>query len=312
MSYTWGSERRFNAYNSQVKKLFGNRIQKIALDAGFTCPNRDGRKGTGGCTFCLNTAFNPSYCSSTKSVTQQLSDGILFHQNRRHGTFKYLAYFQAYSNTYADVDTLQRLYSEALSHPEICGLVIGTRPDCLNDDILNLIAEIRQKNYVSLEIGLESCRDQTLKRINRGHDWACSLQAMELIRAHGLTASAHLIFGLPGESPANWFEDLKTINQAPLHSIKFHQLQIIKGTAMEKEFRERPEDFHRFSLDEYVDFITEYISKLSSNIAIERMASEVPSRYLAVSGWGGTTYDQILKRVEQQLESRDVWQGKYA
>ncbi|MCQ2284278.1 MAG: TIGR01212 family radical SAM protein [Bacteroidales bacterium] len=310
MIYPWGDERRFNAYNRYLKNHFNGRIQKIALDAGFTCPNRDGSKGTGGCSFCLNAAFNPPYCNPQKSVTQQLDDGVRFHQNRNRSAAQYLAYFQAYSNTYGAFRHLKSLYDEALKHPTIRGLIIATRPDCLEDETLSYLEELQSKTYIALEIGIESCRDKTLQRIHRGHDMACTLDAIQRAAQHQLHIGTHLIFGLPGETPGDWLEDLNLLNQLPIQSIKFHQLQIIKGTQMEQEFLKYPNDFAKMDLDTYVDFMVNYIGHLAPHIAIERFASEVPSRYLAAPGWGGVAYDQVLQRIENRLAAEDIWQGK--
>lgn len=311
MTFPWGDERRFNSYNRFVKEQFGGRIQKIALDAGFTCPNRDGTHGTGGCTFCLNNAFNPSYCSPHKSISQQLEDGIQFHNNRRHASETHLAYFQAFSNTYAPLETLKKYFEEAVSFPNIRGLIIATRPDCLNEQTLEYLAKLQERTYITLEIGMESCQNRTLERVNRGHSVECAIDAILLADKYHIPVGTHLIFGLPGERPEDWINNRSIINQLPLHNIKFHQLQIIKGTKMEQEFLACNQDFYRMSCDEYVSFITEYISGLSSDIVIERFISEVPSKYLVSQDWGGLSYDQILHKIEHKLEENDIWQGKF-
>lgn len=311
MTFPWGDGRRFNSYNRFVKEQFGGRIQKIALDAGFTCPNRDGTSGEGGCTFCVNNAFNPSYCSQHKSISQQLEDGIQFHNHRRRPSKIHLAYFQAYSNTYAPLEHLQKLYEEALSFPSVAGLIIATRPDCLDKQTLEYLAELQERTFITLEIGMESCRNATLERINRGHTIECTIQAIEMAHEFHIPVGTHLIFGLSGEKPEDWLCDRSIINRLPLHSIKFHQLQIIKGTKMEQEFLSSCHDFHRMSCDEYVSFIADYISGLSPEIIIERFISEVPSKYLATRNWGGMTYEQILQKIECKLEEKDIWQGKF-
>ena len=198
--YPWGHERRFNAYSNYFRSLYGARVQKVSIDAGFTCPNRDGTRGTGGCTYCNNDAFNPSYCIPEKSVSQQIEEGIQFHKWRYNEAVSYLAYFQAYSNTYAPVEKLRRLYSEALEYPGVIGLIIGTRPDCIDDEKLTLLKELSDKYYVAIEYGIESCYNRTLSRINRGHTFEEAVQAVEQTSALGIKTGAHFIFGLPGES----------------------------------------------------------------------------------------------------------------
>lgn len=310
-TYPWGDTRRFHSYNHFLQQQFGGRLQKVAIDAGFTCPNRDGTCGTGGCTFCLNNAFNPSYCAPDKSVTQQLDDGIAFHQRRRNTkTQPILAYFQAYSNTYAPLERLKALYEEALSHSAVSGLIIATRPDCISEPLLDYLEELQTRTYVALEVGLESCHDETLKRINRGHDLDCAVHAFEQIAHHHLNVGTHLIFGLPGETPQQWLNELSIINGLGIHDIKFHQLQIIRGTAMAADYEAHPNEYPTLSFEAYVDFIATYLEGLAPEIIVERFASEVPPRFLARPGWGGIRYDAVVKTIEQELEARDSWQGK--
>lgn len=308
--YPWGDTRRYNSYKHFLLKRFGKRIQKLTLDAGFTCPNRDGTTGNGGCTFCLNAAFNPSYCNPQKSVVQQLNEGIEFHQNRYRRADGYLAYFQAYSNTYAPLDRLKEIYQPAIDNPLIKGIVIGTRPDCMDDEKLAYFAELQEKMFVSIEYGVETIHNKTLLRINRGHDFEKTLETLEKTAAHHLHTGIHLIFGLPGENPDKWIDDLKVINSLPINSIKFHQLQIIAGTEMEKEFMERPDDFYILNMDNYISFIVDYVERLNPEFVIERFAGEVPPRYLSVNHWGTVRYDVVLQMIEKEMERRDTWQGK--
>jgi radical SAM protein (TIGR01212 family) len=309
-AYIWGTERRFNAYADYFRKQFGTRIQKLSVDAGFSCPNRDGTKGTGGCTYCLNRAFNPSYCLSSKSITQQINEGIEFHRRRYRRADGYLAYFQAYSNTYAPVDTLDTLYREALGSDGVIGLIIGTRPDCVDEKVLDLLSELSKSHYISIEYGIESCYDGTLERINRGHTFNDSRKALEMTYKKGLNTGAHFIFGLPGESTDNMLKEAEIISSLPLKTVKFHQLQIIKGTPMEEEFRLNPEEFVMFSLEEYISFIIRFIEKLNPELIIERFTSEVPPEYLLSAPWSNKRSDQILKLIERRLEELDTWQGR--
>ena len=308
--YPWGTARRFNAFTDSFRSAHGSRMQKVSIDAGFTCPNRDGTKGTGGCTFCNNRAFNPSYCSPEKSVIQQIDEGIGFHKRRYRRAESYLAYFQAYSNTYSPVEKLRELYREALSHKDIRGLVIGTRPDCVNDEILDLLKELSEKCIVLLEFGIESCYDRTLERINRGHSFSDAVNALKASRSRGLDTGAHFILGLPGETRDDMLRQADIISGLPLNRVKFHQLQIIRGTEMEKEFNEFPDDFHVFSWDDYLDFIVTFIEHLNPSIQVERFTGEAPPRFLAKEVWGKKRTDVIVGLIEKRLEELDTWQGR--
>ena len=308
--YLWGDGRRFSSYAGYFKRTFGERVQKLTIDAGFTCPNRDGRVGTGGCTYCSNDAFNPSYCQAVKPVRQQLEEGVTFHANRYRRATKFLAYFQAYTNTYAPLSQLKTLYEEALGYPGVIGLVIGTRPDCVNAEILDYLQQLSQHYYVIIEYGIESCYNRTLERINRGHTFEKAVWALEETAKRGVKTGAHFIFGLPGETVEAMMAEAAIISQLPLDTVKFHQLQIIRGTAMEGEFAAFPNDFVRFSIDSYIDFFISFVEQLSPRIVIERFAGEVPPRFLAIPSWGLIRNDQLLVRFEKQLEVRDTWQGK--
>lgn len=309
--YPWEHDRRYNSYAEYFRKEFGQRVQKISVDAGFTCPNRDGTAGLGGCTYCDNDAFNPSYCSPDHTLLQQLSEGAGFHRVRYRRATNYLAYFQAYSNTYAPLAELKQLYDEALSFPGIVGLVIGTRPDCIDSEKLDYFAALAQKHYVILEYGIESCYDRTLKRINRGHAFEKARETIIQTALHGIKTGAHIIFGLPGESEREMLAEAEILSQLPLNNIKFHQLQIVKGTAMADEYFSNPEDFHHFSLGEYVDFIIRFIEKLNPGFVIERFSGEMPPRFLTGPGWGLLRTDQVNVMIEKELEKRDTWQGKF-
>lgn len=309
--YPWGTNRRFNSYSDYFRKEYGSRIQKLSVDAGFTCPNRDGSKGKGGCTYCLNRAFNPSYCLSSKTVKQQITEGIEFHKRRYRRADAYLAYFQAYSNTYAPLETLEELYREALGYEGIRGLIIGTRPDCIDEKILALLSKLSKTYYISIEYGIESCYNSTLERINRGHTFQEAIAAVQTTSLRGLNTGAHFIFGLPGESIDDMLNEADMISALPLRTVKFHQMQIIKGTPMEEEFKLHTSDFVRFSLEDYVEFMIRFLEKLNPVLIIERFTSEVPPRYLAVEPWSNMRTDQIITLIENKLEERDSWQGKY-
>ena len=308
--FDWGDNKRYNSYANYFKKQFGGRVQKISINAGFTCPNRDGTVGTGGCTFCNNDAFNPSYCRAEKSILQQIEEGIEFHHKRYRRAKRFQAYFQAYSNTYKPVEQLRSLYNEAISHENVIGIVIGTRPDCINDDILGLLKEIQRTHYVMLEFGIESIYDQTLKRVNRGHNFETARKAIEITHQAGIPCGGHFIFGLPGETREMMQQTAEIISTLPLTTVKFHQLQLFKGSEIEKEFRQNPEDFYSFTIESYIEFIVEFIEKLSPNIVIERFVGEVPPRFLSDKPWAAKRYDVILQLIEGKLEEKNTFQGK--
>lgn len=306
--FPWGDNRRFNSYSSYFTREFGSRVQKISIDAGFSCPNRDGKISTGGCTFCRNDAFNPSYCHPEKSIRQQIDEGIEFHQRRYRRAKSYLAYFQAFSNTYRPLDELKKLYREALSVDGVIGLVIGTRPDCINEETLEMLKDLNAT--IILEYGVESVYDQTLTRVNRGHDFATAKKAIELTHKYGFHCGGHFIFGLPGETRDMMLNAADIISKLPLTTVKFHQLQIFKDTKMADEYLANPSDFHLFSLDDYIEFVIDFIERLNPNIVIERFAGEVPPRYLVSKPWLNLRYDQVLSLIEKRLEERNTYQGK--
>jgi radical SAM protein (TIGR01212 family) len=308
--YPWGNERRFNAYSNYFKKMFGGRVQKVSIDAGFSCPNRDGTKGTGGCTYCDNDAFNPSYCDPKKSISQQIGEGIRFLRWRYKEPSFYLAYFQAFSTTYAPLERLKTLYNEALAYPGVIGLIIGTRPDCIDDEKLDYFKELSAKCFITLEYGIESCYDKTLRRINRGHTFNMAVEAVEKTASKGIKTGAHFIFGLPGESRIEMMKESDIISGLPLSTVKFHQLQIIKGTVMEKEFREKPEDFNLFTFEEYLEFFISFLERLNPGIVVERFTGEAPPVYLTERLWGKKRSDQIVALIEKRMEELDTWQGR--
>ena len=239
--FPWGHARRYNDYPTFIKQKFGGRVQKLSINAGFTCPNRDGSKDFRGCAYCNNTSFRPEYCEPKKTVTQQIDEGVQFF-SRKYPEMRFLAYFQSFSNTYGDIELLDNVYSEALSHPKIMGLVIGTRPDCINDAILSLIANKAVNNFVALEYGIESTLNTTLDRINRHHSYEESICAIKKTKAFNIHTGGHLILGLPGESREDFLHHASRISELSLDSLKLHQLQIVKNTTFAKEYKNHPED----------------------------------------------------------------------
>ena len=308
--YIWEHNRRFNAYADYFKKIFGQRVQKVTINAGFTCPNRDGSISWSGCTYCNNQAFNPSYCNPEKSIAQQIQEGIEFHEKRYRRSNHFLAYFQAFSNTYAPLEVLKKIYNQALEQEEIIGLVIGTRPDCIDDEKLEYFAELAEKYYVIIEYGIESCNDKTLQLINRGHNFDKAVETIEKTHQAGIHTGAHFIFGLPNETISDWMQWARIISELPLNTIKFHQLQIIKDTPMAVLFNKKPELFHFFSLPEYIEFMIDFLEKLNPRLIIERFAGEVPPRFIEHSLWGLIRNDQILQIIEKRLAERNTFQGR--
>ena len=307
--YRWANTRRFNSYTEYFQRIFGCRVQKLTIHAGFTCPNRDGSKGTGGCTFCNNDAFNPSYCQPGKGITRQIEEGIEFHRKRYSGSDKYLAYFQAYTNTYAHLDKLKTLYEKALAHPSVIGLAIGTRPDCIDEELLDYLAELSEHNYLIVEYGIESCYNNTLIRVNRGHTFEESLDAVYLTAKKGIRQGAHFIIGLPGETDEDILAGMKIISRLPLQNIKFHQLQIVRYTSMADQYEKNPGSFKLYSLQEYLNLVVRIIELLNPAFVVERIAGEAHPDYLIKPSWG-LRYYEILQRFEDLLESRDTWQGR--
>ena len=302
--------RRYNNYNEYFKRVFGRRVQKLSVDAGFTCPNRDGKVGHGGCTYCNNDAFNPSYCIPTKGVSQQLMEGKEFHSWRYRRAVEYLAYFQAFSNTYAPLDQLKRLYTEALSTDGVIGLVIGTRPDCVDEEKLDFFASLAQKYYVILEYGIESCYNKTLDRINRGHSFETAQWAINESAARGIHVGAHLIFGLPGESREEMLAEAEIVSSLPLDTIKFHQLQIIQGTLMQRDYELNPNEYDLFPPDEYYEFVVDFTERLNPEFVIERFSGEAPPRFVIAPQWGKIRADEVARAIKDRLAQRDTWQGR--
>lgn len=315
--------KRYNTFVGYYRRLYGERLQKLVIDAGFTCPNRDGTVGRGGCSFCDNAAFHPSYSTSGKSISEQIDEGIEFHQVRYRNTKHYLAYFQSYSNTYAPIPRLRELYLAALTHPKIVGIVIGTRPDCVDEEKLDFLAGLKageglgdwhrdgfEHPVVKVEYGIESCYDETLLRVGRGHDVAVAEKAVRMSAERGLEPGAHFILGLPGETREMLLGQCRFISSLPLHSVKFHQLQIVKGTRMEKEFAQVPQDFLRLSLPDYLDMVIDILERLRPDLYIERVAGEVPPRFVNETQWGLIRNFQILHLLDERLSERNTWQGR--
>lgn len=298
-------QQAYNDFGAWIRRRFPFRVQKISVDAGFSCPNRDGAISCGGCTFCDNHTFNPSYCNSRKSITEQLEEGKAFFA-RKYSDMKYLAYFQAYSNTYAPVPRLKQLYEEALSDEDVVGIVIGTRPDCLSPEILDYLEELNRRTFVIVELGVESANDETLLLVNRGHTFADSVNAIEAVHRRGILVGVHIILGLPGEDREEILRQASVISDLPLDILKLHQLQIIKGTCMARQYSEAP--FHLFSVEEYIELIGEYLPLLRKDIVLERFLGQSPGEMLLAPKWGLKNHE-FVHLLNKYLEKNNICQG---
>lgn len=303
----------YNDYSSWTRRKFPFRVQKISIDAGFSCPNRDGRISRGGCTFCDNQTFNPSYCDAHKSVTQQLEEGKDFFA-RKYPEMKYLAYFQAFSNTYAPLDRLRTIYEEALRVEDVIGLVIGTRPDCISLELLEYLKELSKTYFIVIEYGIESTYNDTLKLINRGHSFEQSIEAVRLTHEAGILCGGHVILGLPGESKEMIVHSAEMISELPLDFLKIHQLQIIRGTKLaqqwtaEKELAKEKQTIKAMELDEYISLLTEYIQHLRADIILERFVSQSPAELLLAPRWGLKNHEFTHKLVKH-MKANNASQG---
>lgn len=300
----------YNSYSEYLKKQFGSRVQKLSVHLGLSCPNRDGTKGTSGCIYCLNEAFTPSYCHPSKSISQQIQDGISFHQNRYRRAKAYLAYFQAFSNTYISPAQMEHIIQTTIEIPGIIGLIFSTRPDTIDETTCKLFRKYSYKTFIKVELGIESIYDQTLTLINRHHSFSHVLNALSLLHAYQIPVCGHFIFGLPGETTEMMIASAEIISKLPLQSVKFHQLQIYTQTPLAQLVRDGKLHPHLFELHEYIDFIIDFCERLNPNICIERFAGEAPPRYVVAPQWGLIRYDQILQKIEQQFIQRNTYQGR--
>lgn len=298
----------YNDFSTFLRDCLGCKVQKITLDGGFTCPNRDGSLGRGGCTYCNNQTFSPAYCHRNRPITEQMREGIAFFAHK-YPQMKYIAYFQAYTNTYASIDKLSALYEEALSVDGTIGIVIGTRPDCMPDALLDYLQELSKRTFLLVEYGIESTYDVTLERINRGHDYAAAIDAVERTAARGIRVGAHLILGLPGESRTMLVEQAAVLSRLSLTTLKLHQLQLIKGTRMASEYNDNPNEFSLFALDDYVETVVDFIERLRPDIVLERFASSSPKELLIAPDWGVKNYE-LVEKVKRRMRERDTWQGR--
>ncbi|MBT3417755.1 MAG: TIGR01212 family radical SAM protein [Flavobacteriales bacterium] len=302
-------EKRYNDFSSFIRRKFNGRVQKVSIDAGFTCPNKDGTKGVGGCTYCNNNTFNPDYCKPIKPIKQQIEEGIVFF-SKKYKTQKYLAYFQAFTNTYAPLADLKKMYEEALSHPDVIGLVIATRPDSIKDEVLDYLEELAAKDYfIKLEFGLESTKNETLVEINRCQTHEEAIDAFKRADGRGLHLGGHLILGLPGETKEDMLNHARKVSHLPMNTLKIHHLQIVKHTMMAVQFKKNPEMFTFMELDEYIDLVVDFLEILNPEIIVERFFSESPARMLIYPKYGLKNFE-VKHLVEKRLEEREAVQGR--
>ena len=298
-------EQRYRTYNRWLRKQFGERVHKVIVDAGFTCPNRDGTLAVGGCTYCNNSSFRPPLAIKTAPIAEQIANGIAYLR-RRVEARKFIVYFQPFTNTYRDVDYLRTLYTDALDHPDVVGLAIGTRPDCVDKEKIEMIDEIGRSTFVSLEFGVESIYDETLRRVNRGHSYTDFVDAMDLARDRSFHTGAHIILGFPWETREQWLAMADRLSGIGLDLVKIHHLHIVKGTALAREHMEKP--FRLMNFEEYLDLVCDFVERLKPSIVIERLFGEAPLGMLVAPNWGRTR-NQVIQGIRQRMEERDVVQG---
>lgn len=298
---------RYYDYGEFLRSHFDVKVQKIAIDAGFKCPNRDGSKGFGGCIYCNNQSFNPSYCQTNISVKEQVERGKAFFA-RKYPQMKYLAYFQAYTNTYGDTEKLMSLYEEALRCDDVVGLIVATRPDCVSNDLLAYLSDLARTRFVMMEYGVETSHDHTLKLINRGHSWADVVDVINRTNSYGVMCGAHLILGLPGENVDDFIVTAQCVSDLPVSTVKLHQLQVIKGTKLEKMYESDEVNIMKWTADEYVDVCLQVLQHLRSDIAVERFVSQSPGELLIYPRWGLKNYE-FTHLLQKRMSEKDIIQG---
>ena len=296
---------RYNSYNRFLQDKFGTRVHKVPVNAGFTCPNRDGKVATGGCSYCNIDSFTPEAARARIPIRQQVSNGIAYLK-RRTKAKAFIVYFQPYSNTYATLDRLIPLYEEALDHPEVVGISVGTRPDCVEEEKLLFFRDLARRYFVTIEFGIESIFDETLASINRGHDYRCTVDAITRTAAHGLHICGHLIFGFPSETRDMMLQTVQDVSMLPLHNVKLHNLHVVRHTRLAAEYAEKP--FHIFTFEEWVRFVCDTVERLNPNFIVERLYGDAPKDLLIAPDWCRNR-SQIIDAIRQELDRRDTHQG---
>ena len=307
MPADFGPGRRYRAFSRFLRERFGGRVHRVTIDAGFTCPNVDGTVTTGGCVYCDNRSFSPNRRLPRATVRDQVSRGVEL-LGRRYRVDRFLAYFQAATNTHAPVERLRRLYDEALDHPQVVGLAVGTRPDSVPDPVLDLLQEYARGRYVCLELGLQSIHDRSLDWMNRGHHYDAFLDAVRRCQGRGLDLCAHVILNLPGESHADMLATADALAALPVQAVKIHNLHVVRGTPMEAMYNAG--QIPLFTMKEYVQMACDFLERLPPQMVIHRLNGDAPPDYLVAPLW---CRDKavLLRRIEEELVQRDGWQGKH-
>jgi radical SAM protein (TIGR01212 family) len=298
--------RRYTAFGQYMKDLYHAPVYKVNVDAGFTCPNRDGSVATGGCIYCNNNSFRPAACTSSVSLREQIGKGIPYLRSR-YGADKFIVYFQPYTNTYASVDVLERLYRDALANPGVVGLAIGTRPDCVDEEKIALLESLAKDSFILVEYGLQSVYDKTLAFINRGHDYARFKDAVALTTGRGIRVGAHVILGFPTETREEMLGMADELSRLPVGFLKIHQLQVVKATALAGLYAEKP--FATFGYHEYIEMLADFLERLSPDIVLQRLFAAAPDDILIAPVWNKTR-SEILRDLDQFMEQRGSYQGK--
>jgi len=298
--------RRYNAFGQYMKDLYGQSVYKVNVDAGFTCPNRDGSVATGGCIYCNNDSFRPTACTSTASLREQIEKGIPYLRSR-YGAEKFIVYFQPYTNTYASVEILERLYREALDNPGVVGLAIGTRPDCVDEAKIALLESLARESFILVEYGLQSIYDTTLEFINRGHDYACFKRALKMTTGKGIHIGAHLILGFPTETREQMLAMADELSHVPIEFLKIHQLQVIKDTRLADLYAEKP--FATFGYHEYIEMLIDFMERLSPDIVLQRLFAAAPDEILIAPIWNKTR-SELLRDLDLRMQQKESFQGK--
>lgn len=296
----------YKEFGTWLQAELGCKAQKLSVDAGLTCPNRDGTLGRGGCTFCDNRTFNPAYCRQGGSITDQLEAGKRFF-SRKYPSMKYLAYFQSYSNSYGTLSHLKELYEEALRVPDVVGLVIGTRPDCMPDALLEYLEELNRRTFLLVEYGVESANEETLVRVNRGHTFAQARECIIRTAQRGIRVGVHMILGFPWETRSELIRQAQLIASLPITTLKLHQLQVIKGTQLAREYELQPWPLP--TAEEYVDLVLEYISHLPPSLVLERFVSQSPPEYVIAPRWGLKNHE-FSALVKKAIQKRSTQLGQ--
>ena len=301
----WGGKRYHNL-NYHLKNKFGQKVFKISLDAGFTCPNRDGTLAKGGCRFCSSSGSGDFAGDSKDSISKQF-EKVKNVMHRKWTAGKYIAYFQAFSNTYAPVGVLETLYTEALNQSDVVGIAIATRPDCVNDEVVKLLSNINQQTYLWVELGLQTIHENTAQEMNLQYNYNTFLSALEKLQQVGIETCAHIILGLPGESKEDMMKTAQEIAKLPLQGLKIHLLHLMKDTPLAKVYQHTPFPF--LTQDEYVNLVVDILQILPPEMIIHRLTGDSPRNLLIEPQWSLNKWE-VLNNIDNCLDARDTWQGK--